>query len=138
MRPDSIVWFERLYLASIVISLFTVGPILRAVGIGSLSPLTVILIVLFSFGLPLLLALLTSRRRSNTAKWLFVILVGLGTALAIFDAVDSGAWNWSALGILIWVLQIAAVALLFAPSARAWLSRKNAPAAEADLRETFD
>jgi hypothetical protein len=136
VRPASIIWFERLYVASLLISLFTIGPVFRAVGLGSLPPLTLMVIVLFAFGLPLLLALLTSRRRSNIAKWLFVIVVGLGTALAIYDGVDSGAWKWSVPGILIWALQIAAVALLFAPSARAWLTSKAEPAPQ--LEQTFD
>ncbi len=137
VRPASIIWFERLYLASFVLSLFTIGPVFRAVGVGFVAPLTLIFIVLFAFGLPLLLALLTSRRRSNIAKWLFVILMGLGTALAIFAGVNSGAWNWTVLGILIWALQIAAVVLLFAPSARAWLTSKALPD-PARLEGTFE
>jgi hypothetical protein len=137
VRPASIVWFEWLCIASLLISLFTVGPVFRAVGVGALPPLALIFIVLFAFGLPLLLALLTSRRRSNIAKWLFVILVSFATALAIYDGLDSGAWNWSLLGIVIWVLQLVTVALLFAPSAREWLTSKPLPDPD-QLEQTFD
>ena len=136
IRPAPIIWFERLYLAGLLISAFYMGPILRAAGSGSISPLFLIGIVAFGFGLPLLLTLLVSRRRNNIAKWLLVGLFGLAVALTVYGQMDSSDWGWSASGLAIWALQAVAIALLFAPSSRAWLGNKGIP--QAQLHSTFD
>lgn len=129
MRPKAIVNFERLFLASIVLS--TVQLAMQAgARIGQVGPVTELVIEAAGILVSVLLVLLASRRRSNVARWLLVVLTALGllaTGITLGRDLGGGkgvdaAWLVSLLAI---ALQTAAVAMLFAPEAREWFARRG-------------
>jgi hypothetical protein len=66
-------------------------------------------------------------RASTIAKWILVLLTGLGlvwaqSSLRVAERMGAG---YLAVFVLILVLQIVSVAFLFAPDARAWLGRRH-------------
>ena len=139
MRPRSIVWFERVYAASVALGL--ANSVVRldsmqaalsrdlgdaANGMGG----AIIFITLgLSLAVSALLWFYIARRASSVAKWLLVAiyaysLISLPGALAGVRAGLLPAW-WLA---ATWALQIAIVVLLFRPDARAWFARKGTAA----------
>ena len=123
MRPESIVWFERLYIASLAIAAAVV-----AMGWDSTGRIpTIVLLAGIALGLllPLVLVLLVSRRRSGIAKWVLValFLLGLAANLATYDPGKSLRLDITAL--LTTAMQMLALALLFTAPARAWLARRD-------------
>jgi hypothetical protein len=137
MRPPSIVLFERLYLAVIVIGLVAVAlswnsisaiaakqpGVPESVGNGIL-----LAALIFGFLIPLLLLYFIARRASNIAKWIFVILA----AFSLYSFV-SGLSNpqmpgtlFLALNAVSTLLTLYCAWLLFKPDAKAWLESKGA------------
>ena len=122
MRPKAIVTFEQLFLLSIGMSVAQLALFAFEGDVGA----GVLGLGAFLAALPVVLVLLTSRKRSNLARWVLVVLtlfgiysaaVGLGEG----EPVDAAAMiGWAALA-----LQAAAVALLFAPSAGRWFSGED-------------
>jgi len=83
----------------------------------------VITLSIFNFVLVGTLTLLVSRRRSKIAMWILIALGALDlslTALGIIQAVSDIIW-----AALESIGQVAAVALLFTPSARRWMRRED-------------
>jgi hypothetical protein len=125
MRPSSIVYFERLYLFSLVIGLMMAVfswdlsvETARAEGFG---PGFLVFVQTFSFLIPLILTLLVSRRASVVAKWILVVIFlgGLGIMAATAKLSFAG-------GVLLLVqivqilMQAIAIALLFTEESRRW------------------
>jgi hypothetical protein len=138
VRPSSILWFERLYLASLALTLAIVARAWEAIRAGVIPPTTLLFGLGFAIGLPLVLTLLVSRRRSVVAKWVLVAIFTIGLIANGLTYRPGARLTLLLVALSLIAMQAIAVALLFMPSARAWLGRKNAPAAEAELRETFD
>lgn len=131
MRPQSIVMFERLFLAALAASAFGFvvsydevmdalvrDPTLQQAGLGSEFVLGV---TLASFAIYLLLWYLIAHKAANVAKWILVVFVALG-AVSFLPSITG---SWSALQLLslaVHALQIAAVACLFRADATAWFS----------------
>ena len=129
MRPASIVMFDRLFLASLAISVvsfvlsydtladqFANDPAMARAGIGSglVTGLMIGSVVIY-----LLLWFLISRKASNVAKWILVVLV----ALSLYSIAGSigGPWGFlTILGMLSYALEVAAVVYLFRDDAKAW------------------
>lgn len=137
MRPESITWFERLYLGSLAVGV--VNLLLARDEVPAIYATAVLLIFAAMFALTLLLVLLVSRKGSRVAKWvlvgLFAIsLLGLVPGF-LGDEAAGFAWNdWVA-----WIMTAAATGLLFTPSAREWMRRRRSPAAGRDgLERTFE
>ena len=133
MRPQSIIVFERLFLASLVLSTinFVVGydaamaavtavPLLAELDIGG-EVLVGSMIV--GTAIYLLLWFLIARKASNVARWLLVALTILGVLsyLASLSAPAAFSNAMSALSLAYYVLAVAAVAFLFRDDAGAWL-----------------
>jgi hypothetical protein len=130
MRPQSIVMFERLFLASLVLSLLTLAvgydemaatlaedPGMQQLGLGSGF---LIAMVTVSYAAYLLLWYLIARKASKVAKWILVVF----TAIGVLSALPSlaGAWTWTMLvSLAVYALEVGAVICLFQPDARAWL-----------------
>ena len=141
MRPASIVLFEKLYIATIVIGLIGVvlswnsltamaqaqPGVTASVGSGILIGALV-----FGFLIPLLLLYFIARRASNVAKWIFVLL----TAFSAYSFIAGVANPHTPKGFLLGLnavsllLTLYCAWLLFRPDAKAWLVTKgaNAPA----------
>ena len=139
MRPATIAWFERAALAAVitgtlnVLAASEIGPLMNAAGDGNAA------VVLFG-SLIVLLALIyrVSRRRSRAAKWIlmiFTLILFLGNAPFLLTRMDSVAML---VGLAAGAVQLGALALLFTPSARAWLAgNSNAQPGEM-LERTFE
>lgn len=131
MRPNSIILFERLYLASLVIMAINffwsfdamVAQIQRDPAMGRLGWGTGAMIAIFavSLALSLLLWFFAAHRRSVVAKWILVIfaVIGIWSLVNTFTA-NSGAGLIAPL--LVTLLQVAATVLLFRPDANAWFA----------------
>ncbi len=130
-RPQSIVWFERLFLAAQVVwasqllvawdeSWGLIADDLTTAGINSLWVLPLIAL---SFAIPLLLCYGVARRGSEIAKWVLIIL--------FFFALFGTVLNFllpSSIGVVVQMISLAATALeaialaqLFRAGATAWL-----------------
>lgn len=139
MRPKSIIMFERLFLASLVLgalnfalsyeeatALLENDAGARKLGLGSgfLVGITAVSTVVY-----LLLWFLVARMASNIAKWILVVFVGLGVLSAL--PATMGTWNVTlVLSLVVYALEVLALVYLFRPEAKAWL-RSEAQADEA-------
>lgn len=130
-RPRSIVTFERLYLASIALSLIgwyvdwtslqaqlAADP--RTARFGWMLGAMLVL----SIAVPLLLWFFAARRGSVFAKWVVVVLAALTVVRSLVDlpVMLSGGMNVAsfAIGTVTTLLGVAAAATLFRADARAW------------------
>lgn len=137
MRPASIVLFEKLYIAVIVIGLIAVALSWSSISAMAANqpgvPASVgsgILVgaLIFGFLIPLLLLYFIARRASNVAKWIFVVLTAFSvySLIAGFSnpAVPKGLFT--AVNVLSVLLTLYCAWLLFRPDAKAWLESKGA------------
>jgi hypothetical protein len=133
MRPRSIVMFERLFLASLVVSAvssvlvyntFVADPAMQELGFG--TPFLVGAFA-FSFGLYLLLWFLIARKASNIAKWILVVFLALGVvSYAASLTIEFTPGAGEVLGLLAYVLEVAAVVFLFRTDAADWFAGHKA------------
>lgn len=138
-RPQSIIWFERLYLAAVALGLISAAMNWRVMQEQiAANPASSILpswlmpaIVALGVGLNLLLWYFIARRRSVVAQWIVTILfvIGLFGLVSLFNGgVPSAMLPFS---ILNFVLNGAAVFMLFRPDTKRWF------AGDGDLGQTF-
>jgi hypothetical protein len=120
VRPASIVGFERLFLLSL-----SLGVVQALLGWDQLAargtPAEVIAIAALSIFTLGALALLVSRGRSRSAKWVLALLLAIGLPLFLLSLERGTLVGLTALALVQAALQAAAVALLFTPAARSWL-----------------
>ncbi len=128
MRPASIVLFERLVLLSIVLGIINtilVWDQLNAqVAQQGVGPSMVLGIQGVTIALYLLLIWFISRKGSPVAKWIYVVLAGLGLVAGlagIGQAFALGTLN-GILSILGYVLAAVTIWLLFRPDSKAWFA----------------
>jgi hypothetical protein len=121
VRPRSIIYFERLFLASLAIA-----PVQILLAWDELAArdhlrdrlLLVILAVTTLGGL----VLLVSRGRIAWAKWLLAILWVIGLPVFLVDLNRGSILGWTLLAALQALLQSGSLALLFTREARAWMN----------------
>jgi hypothetical protein len=131
-RPQSIIWFERCFLASIALGALNtamswsrVRDLVAATEGAAILPswfLPVTLIV--GIGINLLLWYFAARRSATVAKWVIVVFFGL-SVLSIARALMSGIVppTLNIFAGVAFVLQAVAVWMLFRPDAKAWFAR---------------
>jgi hypothetical protein len=130
MRPQSIVMFERLFLASLVLSVLSyflsydalVAQIEREPGATQLGLGGGFLIgsMVVGIAIYLLLWFLIARKASSVAKWILVVFVALGLAFSV-PAALAGPWDLALiLGFVVYGLEVAALVYLFQSDAAAW------------------
>lgn len=141
MRPPSILMFERLFLASIGLSVLSLilnfealmeevarEPAMAGFGLGGGFVLGIAAV---GYALYLLLWFLIARKASNVAKWILIVLLAL--SLVSLLGTLAGPWDLPMLlGLAVYALEVAAVVYLFRPDAHAWLK------GEAADPKTFD
>ncbi|HEX8256773.1 MAG TPA: hypothetical protein VF589_04005 [Allosphingosinicella sp.] len=133
MRPKSIILFERVVAASLVLGLLGIflywensAAAIRQVGLGTGFLAGVMLI---TFGLYFLLLWLIARRRSRVAAWIYIVLTGLSlvTGLIGIPAMLQGQPLHIALTVVQYGLNFLSVLLLFRRDSRDWLAGKDNP-----------
>ncbi len=138
LPPEAIRWFELLFFGSLMLRATEIPDFISALSNGLTATLFAIIRLLLFLLLPLWLALLVSRNRSNGAKWALMALVTL-TILGIVAVLVTGqAARLNILLVPVCLLQGGAIALLFTASGRRWLDSKGSPSTDAELRDTFD
>lgn len=139
MRPKSIAAFDWLFLgaqlAAALVSPFTFeksaeawksNPALAAFG-GTVETFLIVSLVI-GFGIQLTLWYFISRRASNTAKWILVVLTALSVLSLISLLLNPASGSASApnpLGIVLYILNFAAIYCLFRQDAVTWLESES-------------
>lgn len=123
--PRPIRWFERLALLSLAVGIPGSALSFRqTVAASGASPAFVVTAQTAVFATLLLIVLAISRRGSNIARWLYVLLLVSGIAMMMPRL---GALYYSGAAGLIQIaqifLQLASAYFLFAPGAPAWFAR---------------
>jgi len=129
-------WFERLLWTSFAISVVTtflawndmMAEIERgAAGMRSSTAIGITVVIL-AVTLAILLALwfAIARRGSNVAKWIYVVLIALGTLQTIASLFQPNSLSglWLGTTLLTTALSVASAAVLFRADAVAWLTGK--------------
>lgn len=134
MRPKSIVLFDRMFLASLVIgainAVLTFNDMMDALATNpNTAPLgwgsgAVVAIIAVSLLIPLLLWHYIAHRASSLAKWILVVLTVGGILFAGVDLTRMGSLSEIAV-LAVTVLQIAAIVMLFRPDANAWFAEQH-------------
>ncbi len=144
MRPQSIIMFERLFLASLAVSVvnFILGygvaveTLQRDANIQQLGLGGGFAIAIFAVGtgIYLLLWFLIAHKAINIAKWVLIALIALSVVSLATSLAGSFTLDLTTgLGLATYILEVAAAVYLFREDAVAWLKGK-APADPA----TFD
>jgi len=131
MRPESIIMFERLFLASLALSvvsfLMSYGGMVQQIenepALAELGAGSGIVIGSFVFGMAiyLLLWFLIARKALGLAKWVLVVLLALslisvpGMLMHLFSLTN-------VIGLIVYALEVAAVVYLFRKDALAWFA----------------
>ena len=131
MRPPSVRLFERLFLSSLVLGVGQawwgweqLGERAAAAGGGEASMALLLGLTFFTQGA---LALLVSRGRQASAKWVLVLLCAIGVPLVI-ASMEAGTIVGSVpLAIVQAALQVGSLGLLFTREAREWLGGGRGP-----------
>jgi hypothetical protein len=127
MRPTNVAYFEWIFLATLAL-----GAVQSWLGwdeaVQLASPTFVLTIQILTFGLIIALVLLVSRRRSKVALWILVILFVIGLPTMLWSVTKVGVLGAGWITFAQLVGQCFALALMFTPSARAWLKREPAHA----------
>lgn len=129
MRPRSIMLFESLSLAAVALGALTLAltwnalmaSVYASIRGAGIEPAVIILSVLY-IGLLVLLILLTSRRASVIAKWLFTAIIAgelVMTVPGLPAMARGGLVGWAQIVQL--AIQLVALWFLFVPASRAWL-----------------
>ncbi len=123
MRPDSVIWFERLSLASVALGVFQSGHGWKEATALASVPFVLFIQIFVSIFI-VTMVLLVSRRHSRIAMWALIVLfvLGLPTIYAVFAA--GLYFGVQSLAVIQTTLQFVALILLFTPASRAWLKAK--------------
>jgi hypothetical protein len=136
MRPTSIVNFERLYLAAVVLGLITtfllwdesIAMVQAQPGV-QLGQGFVVAVVAGGILIQLLLWYFIAHRASVVAKWIFLVLLGLALISLIINVGAGVVLTDIAflLGLLAFALRAGAGWMLFRPDAKVWFGEDGGP-----------
>ena len=141
MRPQSLQWFDALYLGANVLGVLSSIALMRraqdfvnTLGLGysggmALAQVETAIHVTITASIALTLWFFISRRASRIALWLLVAMVGMGLYGLIFGSMMPTTLfaDWAPACVLLNVLlQSCAVACLFTSEARAWFAEQHA------------
>ena len=123
--PSDIVWFERLCLGSIVLTVVVTVSMFDW-SVGRVGPNLAVLFTICRFSMAFLLMLFCTRRRSNVARWLVVLFT---LSMLAYDIVRVPVMldrNPVLVVVLLRLgLMIAAAGHLFTRQSRAWFANRN-------------
>lgn len=152
MRPASIIRFDQLYLGALALNIANsvyvyVSTIARlgsgpsGDGLGRLLEGVMIGLSAIGFVISLLLWFFISRKASNVAKWLLVVLTVIGTLgslpllLQTAPMLPTVVPLWQAVvTLIVTAMEIAAMWFLFRPDANAWFAHGTKHMGPTDFR----
>lgn len=121
MRPQSIKMFDMLFLGSLALGLInfffaydSTMAELEGTGMGTTFVFASLIV---GYGINLLLWYFVSRRASNIARWIFIVLTAIGLAFIPFALADIPMVEL-VLTLIVTAMQIAAIYFLFQPDAK--------------------
>lgn len=130
-RPQSIIWFARLYLAAVILGLvgtLAYYPALRAWSVArDSSPGAILIVAVFDLLISLVLWFFVARRASSIGKWLLigVVLIGLANlAFGIRGYLEFGL-AYLLIGVLVTMMKLVACGLLFRSDALGWFRNRG-------------
>lgn len=123
LRPDSIVWFERIIIVTLLLGIVNSWLIWPQL-VSQASPAFVFAVQAMTLIMILGLTLLISHRRSRVAKWISIALFVVGLPTFFNQGLPAGGSG--AVSIIQILAQLLAYSLLFTPSAKRWLKRDPA------------
>jgi hypothetical protein len=140
VRPKTIVYFEWINFGTLLVgvlqSYLTWDRVEQAVAAYPGGARQIIIMLVFMYALFATLILLVSRRRSKIAMWILIALVALGL-YGLVEAVIRGQLGSDVMNTALGeIIQGVALGLLFTPSARRWMNRKDEK--DGKLGEVFD
>lgn len=137
MRPKSVKLFEVLYLVSLGIGLVNTSlgweNLTQKAGVGSLLS-----VLAGTFLITVVLVLLISRKGSNVARWVLVVMFALGAIPYITSLAGMFAQNpiIAFLAAVQVTLQVIALCLVFRPDTKPWFIKAEAgPASASGVEE---
>lgn len=137
MRPQSIVLFERFFLASLILgvinsalsfnntlALMNADPAAAQLGFGAAF---IVGTLVFSVAIQLALWFFIARTASDVAKWILLALTALGIVMALssMGTLAQQGTLTLVLALFIMLLQIIAIVMLFRADAKAWFAAKG-------------
>lgn len=135
MRPESIIAFERLFLASLALSLVLAAmsyeqieraaaaePGLQQLGLGSGFLIGTLAV---SYAVYLLLWYLIARKAVGAAKWVLAVLVTFGVLFSLPSMLQAPMGLTMLLSLAAYALEVAAVVYLFRADASAWFKGEH-------------
>ena len=128
-RPKEIHWFvitQLLSLAYGLYQIFTDWDQLVA-SVPELPSSAMSIIVLISYGINLLLIYLIGWRRSNVARWIYIVLATIGLASLIAGFFDPNIAGGMIKPLLQFALGAVGIVLLLMPKVSTWFSRDLDP-----------
>lgn len=132
-RPRPIVFFELLRFAAIALGVLQTAVLWQA---SASRPLSALLVPTLTYVFVIALTLLVSRVRSLIAMWISIALFVLGLPQFFLTYVVGNLSGFGLVALVHVVANVVAYALLFTPSARAWMSKKPLPTKSDDLGVT--
>ena len=140
MRPKSILWFERLYVASVALGYALMFRQWRDLVVAYGDWQLFVFMLVISLVMPVTLAFLVSRWRSRVALAVLVLITWTIGAALLAVSIAHGFGSRTELALFAsQAIAMAATVLPFTPSARAWLKvARTAPVSADTIRRTFD
>lgn len=149
MRPSSIISFERLYLASVVLGLLggiwawlhwtDMMPGGTPPQMAAMMPVIIAGGVVFSLIVDLLLWFFIARRGSEVAKWIYIVLFAIAVVGVLRSLFGGGHVELPGLVRVVSLLRVlieaASAWLLFRPDANLWFKGSGQP--PGNLHDTF-
>ena len=124
MRPKTIIWFEVIFFATLLL-----GVIQSYLGWETLTEKAsagyVLGIQIISVAIVIAVVLFISRKKSKVAMWILVIMSLLGLPLVFLLATSEQLAGSGWITLVQTIGQLFAVALLFFPASRTWMSKKT-------------
>jgi len=136
MRPQSLVWFDRLYLGAVgigvvsgVLNFSDSQKLLAKNGSTAVLGSSFLFITLgFSWAISLLIWYFISRRGSNIARWIWTVMMGfslLSLPVLFTQSVSGVLPGWRlAITLVTYGLNIGALVFLFRPDAQLWFAKQ--------------
>lgn len=128
LPPPDIVWFERMWLATLALSV-VITITMFDWSTGRVGRLGAACLTAFRFGGTFLIMFMCTRLRSNLVRW--IIAIPFNMVIVAYDVVrlpdmlERNPVIWFVIARLL--LTFAATFMLFTPRSRAWFARRTPP-----------